>query len=337
MELKSKEKPIDLEKEVFNIKNKSMPNGSWLWWFWLFFFNNPKNSEKPRQLMILWSTRNSKEMECNNLKIKINQNPNRSILNGVVAAWYFDGEKMNHSFLLEPCNFKIKDKELSSDSTVPTYFSVDKNKNIVKIGNKFEFITKAENKHSFTSPIYQTNTYISNKGYTMLKLNHLNLNGKVENKPIHGSAYFQRVLVNSPLSSWYWGLVHFENGGVMTYFNPYFLGKSFRKDISFFDGKEMHKFDDIILKKNGEKTPSFIVSGENKNEKINFIVNSYSHSSWTLKKKSLGIIPSKLIYNEYPSVVSEFKLINKKTGEKITLENLGKAVGNVEHGIGLLF
>ena len=335
MMLKNKDEFVDLEKKVFDIKNESMPPGSWLWWFWLFFFNNPNNPEKPRQLMILWSTRNAKEMECNNLKIKLRQYPNRSIFHGAVAAWYFDGEKMHHNFLLEPCNIRINDKELYSESTVPTYFSIG-SKNIVKIGNRFELITKAENKHAFTSPVYQKNTYVGDKGYVMLKLNHLNLSGKVDNKPIHGSAYFQRVSVNSPLPCWYWGLVHFENGGVMTYFNPYFLGKSFRKDISFFDGEKMHKFDDMILKKRGEKTPSFIVSGENKNEKISFTISSYSHSSWTFKKKSLGFIPNKLVYREYPAFVSDFKLTNKKTGENINLENLGKSVGNVEHTTGFL-
>jgi len=334
--LKSKINIIDIEKKVFDIKNEPMPKGAWWWWFWLFFFDNPKNPEKPRQLMILWSTKNSKEIECNNLKIRLKPSLDRSNLCGAVAAWYFDGEKMHHNLLLEQCNINISEKELSSNSSTPTYFSINKNKNTIRIGNDFEFIAEAGNKHEFTKPLYQTSTYVGNKGYVIMKLNHLDLIGKVKNDPIKGSAYFQRVFINSLLPSWYWGLVHFENGSVLTYFKPYFLGKSIKKDISFFDGKKMHDFANIKLKKIGKDIPTFIVSGKNESEEIKFTLNSYSHSSWSFKKKSLGLVPVKLVYNEYPAVVSDFELKNKKTGEKIDLEDLGSSVGNAEHGTGFM-
>jgi len=328
---------FDIEQKIFDVKNEPMPKGAWWWWFWLFFFNNPNNPEKPRQLMILWSTKNSKKIECNNLKIKLDHSMDRNNLSGAVASWYFDGEKMHHNFLLEKCNIKISDKKLSSNSITPTSFSINKNKHIVKIGNDFEFIAEAKNKHDFTKPNYQSSTFIGKRGYFIMKLNHLNLSGTIKNEPIHGSAYFQRVFVHCPMPSWYWGLIHFENGGILTYFKPYFFGKTIKKDISFFDGKKIHDFNNIKLIKIGNDTPIFKVSGENENEKINFIVNSYSHSSWSFRKKSLGIFPNKLVYNEYPAIVSDFNLINNRTGKKIVLDDLGKSVGNAEHGTGLLF
>ena len=132
-----------MEGKIFNIKNESMPRGAWWWWFWLFFFNNPKNPAKPRQLMILWSTKNEREVDCNNLKINIKLPIDKKNLNGAVAAWYFDGEKMHHNFLLETCDIKINDRKLSTASTIPTSFSIDGKRSIVKIGKDFEFIAES--------------------------------------------------------------------------------------------------------------------------------------------------------------------------------------------------
>jgi len=297
MKLKNKVNSIDLERKVFDIKNEPRLQGAW-WWFWLFFFNNPKNPEKPRQLMILWSTKNVKEIDCNNLKIKLNHSQDMNKLDGAVAAWYFDGERMHHNFLLEQCHINVSDKEISSNSTIPTFFSINKTKNTINIGNNFEFITETGNKYDFTIPTYHSHTYFGNMGYSMIRLNRLNLKGKIKNKPIHGSAFFQRVFLNAPAIPWYWGIFHFENGGILSYFNLHLLGKSLSKSISLFDGNKMHEFKDINVEKSGENTPTFIISGENKHEKINFTINSYSHSSWIFRKKVLRIIPNKLIYND---------------------------------------
>jgi hypothetical protein len=332
--MKSKVGPVGIEK-IFDIENEPMPNGAWWWWFWLFFFDNPKNPEKPRQLMILWSTKNVREIDCNGVRLKIKPSKDRRNLCGAVAAWYFDGENMNHNLLLEQCNINISDKGIYSDSATPTCFSVDENKNMVKIGNDFEFIAEIKTKHEFIKPTYQSSTYIGNRGYSIIKLNHLGLSGRIKNKPIHGSAYFQRIFLSVPPPPWYWGIFHFENGGVLSYFNPHLLGKSLKKDISFFDGEEMHKFSDINVNRSGEDTPTFTITGENKQEKIKFIVNSYSHSSWTFKKKFLKIIPNKLTYNEYPAVISGLKLTDRKTGKNIPL-SLGSSVGNAEHTTGFL-
>jgi len=353
MKPKIKRAIIDPEALVFDLQNEPMPRGAWWWWFWLFFFNNPKNPGKPRQLMILWSTKNVKEIDCNDLKINLTPNSNRSVLDGAVASWYFDGEKMHHNFLLEQCHININksDNKLYTDSTTPTSFSIDKTKNIIKIGNDFEFIAEPKYKNKFTLPSYHSNNYISSRGYSIIRLNHLDLRGKVKGnnesdesdgnneftESIHGSAYFQRVFVSTPSPAWYWGIFHFENGGILTYFNPYVSKMSLKKDISFFDGKKLHEFVDITVKRTGGEIPIFIVSGENEDEKIKFMVNSYSHSSWTFRKKTLGIIPNKLIYNEYPAVISELELINKGTMKKIVLEDLGKSVGNAEHATGFLF
>ncbi len=326
---------VDMHK-VFDIKNEHMPKGAWWWWFWLFFIDSPKKAEKPRQLMILWSTKNEKKMDCNSLKINFNHTPDRSRLDGVVAAWYFDGGKMHHNYILEQCALNITQKQITSDSKTLTSFTITKTGSIINIGNDFEFITKPKNKHRFTKPTHHSHTYPGSKGYSIIRQNHVNFTGKLKNKPIRGTAYFQRVFVNAPAIPWYWGIFHFKNNSILTYINAHLLGKSFKKGITFFDGKELHEFIDITIKKLKQSPPTFKISGQNSREKINFTVNSYSHSSWTFKKKTSKIIPNKLIYNEYPATISDLKLTDKKTGKNLILNDPGKSVGNAEYTTGLL-
>lgn len=331
-----KSESVDFRKKVFDIKQEPMPRGAWWWWFWLFFFDNPKNPAKPRQLMILWSAKNVKEIDCNGLKIQSGNSGDRSKLRGAVAAWYFDGEKMHHNFILEPCDIRINGSRLSTASETPTSFSIDAKRSVVKIGKGFEFIAEENGKHGFKTASYHSNNIIGDKGYSIMKVNRADLSGKVNGKPIRGTAYFQRVFVNAPAIPWYWGIFHFGNGGVLTYTNQLVFGKSMKKDISFFDGKVMHRFDTMNVKRSGDDIPAFMITGENGTERISFSVQSYEHSSWTFRKKSFGFIPNKLVYNEYPAVISGFEMVNKKTGKRVVLKALGKSVGNAEHTTGFL-
>ena len=333
---KSGSGPVSLMGKVFDIRDAPMPRGAWWWWFWLFFFDNPSNPAKPRQLMILWSTKNEREIDCNGMKIESGVSQDRRMLHGAVASWYFDGERMHHNFLLERCDMDVTDKRLSARSDTPTSFAVEGNRNVVRIGDDFEFVANSGDRHAFAKPTYHSHTYFGNKGYSLLRCNRLDLSGRVEGRPIRGSAYFQRVFVNAPSPSWYWGIFHFEKGGILTYFNPHLLGKSVKKDVSFFDGREVHEFTGMEVNRTGGDLPAFEVSGAGGDERIRFVVNPYSHSSWTFRKKAWGIIPNRLVYNEYPAVISLLELANRKTGKRIVLEDLGRAVGNAEHTTGLL-
>ena len=325
----------NFEQKIFDVINEPMPKGAWLWWFWLFFIKSAKNNTQPRQLMILWSTKNERKIECNNLSFGFKQPINKTRFDGTVAAWYFDGKQMHHNFLLEQCNLSISDKKLSSDSTTKTSYLVNKTENIIKIGDDFEFTAKMEGNHNFLKPSHGSLKHFG-KGYSIIRINKLKLTGKLKNEKINGSAYLQRVFVNSPTAPWYWGIFHFDKGGIINYFNPHLFGKSLKKQILFFDGNKTHEFRDMKIKRVEGKLPIFGVHGENKQEKIRFKVNPYSHSSWTFKKKSLSIFPSKLIYNEYPAIISDLYITNKKTGKIISIKGLGNNIGNAEYGKGIL-
>ncbi|MCD6496570.1 MAG: hypothetical protein J7K54_04835 [Candidatus Aenigmarchaeota archaeon] len=327
---------VDFAKKVFDIRHEPMPKGSWWWWFWLFFFNNPKNPDKPRQLMILWSAKNEKTIYCNDMKLDIKLPLDRTNLDGAVAAWYFDGNRMHHNFLLDKCHIKVGKDSISTDSKTPTSFAVNGTKSVVRIGRKMEFIAKENTGDSFKKSLYHSDKLLGNMGYSILKLNHTELTGKLEGKNIKGTAYFQRVFVNAPAIPWYWGIFHFEKGAAMTYTNHFVFGKNVKKDISFFDGKDMHIFKNMKVVRKGTDIPNFEVSGENEKSRISFTVKSYAHSSWIFRKRAFGLIPNRLVYNEYPATISDIMLEDRKTGKKKTSEDFGTAVGNAEHTTGLL-
>ncbi|MFH1229838.1 MAG: hypothetical protein V1678_05460 [Candidatus Aenigmatarchaeota archaeon] len=323
--------------KIFDIKNESMSKGAWWWWFCLFFIDDKNNPNTPKQLMVLWSTKNSKSFWCNDIKMEMCKPSSNDTIPGAVASWYFDGQKMQQPLLFEQCNLKLSSNILVSDSSTPTSFSMEGGKGVVKIGDDFELNVEVENNHDFTKPLYASHSYLFNKGYSMIRLIHLKLTGKIKGENISGSAFFHRIFVNLPSPSWHWGLFHFKNGGILTYYNPYIFKKSMKKDITLFDGNCIHEFVDIKVKKKDECFPVFHVSGENDCEKIEFTVKTYSQASWTFKKRSIGFIPNKLVYNEYPSFISDLKLVDKKTGKNINLDYLGSSVGNTEYTTGMLF
>jgi hypothetical protein len=203
-----------------------------------------------------------------------------------------------------------------------------------------EFRATHVHRGDFARPEYHKNRILGNMGYNILRLNHFDLSGKVDGKKITGTGYFQRVFVNAPSVPWFWGCFHFENGGMLTYFNPRVFGVSIKKDIAFFDGKDMHRFRDIKVRRSdagGEfERPEFHISGEDGKESIEFTVSSYEHSSWTFRKKTRGIIPNKLVYNEYPAWIRHIRLTDKATGKIRTEKDFGAAIGNAEHTTGML-
>lgn len=340
MKFKDKKISVDLEEEVFKIDKDESVDGAWLWWFWLFFIDDPKKVEKPRQLAILWSWKDEKTINCNGRKFEF-EGTEKGDLEGVVAAWYFDGERMNHNFLLNKRDLKIGPSSIETEGETPTSFQIEGQRCKVKIGDEFHFSAKPRDEYEFDINSKSSGDYPLGLNYSMLKSNRLDLESKIKGEGATGSAYFQHVFVNAPAPSWYWGIFHFENGGILDYYKPHMLGKTLKKEIAFFDGRENHHFNDIKvdIEKRG-KLPLFHVSAESESneedKRINFTVKPYSKSSWKFKKKIAKIIPNKLTYREYPAEISELELVNRKKDRKVTLDDLGKSIGNAEYTTGML-
>jgi hypothetical protein len=325
---------IDLEKSAFEFSEESYPPGAWWWWFWMFFIDNPKDPERPRQLMILWSIKNTKEIVCNGKPMTFPEKNDFNDLTGVQAAWYYDGETMHHNHILEKGRLRLTGNTLEMDGETPTRFSIHGKKSTVTIGESMSLTVEEPEGHPFNSASYHKNTFIGDRGYSIMKVNRGRLRGLLDGGEISGTAYFQRVFVNAPAVPWYWGIFHLTNGGTLTYTNQRILGKSLKKDISYHDGKTLHRIKDIKVGKTNDKHPTFRIWGEDDNGIIAFTIKSYSHSFWEFTQKKMWAIPNRLTYNEYPATIEDFTFEDKKTREKTTMEYAG--YGNAEHTTGYL-
>lgn len=324
-------KIVELRDSMFNLDDP-MSSGAWFWWFCSFFFENPKNPKKPREVVIVWTTKNVEGVDEDGIGIVFKRKDD----NGAVASWYFDGEKMRHNIVLEKCKIRLARDRLSSESMTPTSYSVGKEGCRIKIGDDFEFFAKPLKRNKLASPRYHLTKVFGKNGISGIEAKKLEVKGVVEGEPITGTAYFQKVFANVPLFPWNWGVFHFENEGILTYNNHTVLWHVGGKDISFFDGKDYHNFTDMDVRISKGRYPKFEVVGENQKEKMSFTAKAYAHSSWVFKEKIFGFMGNQLTYNEYPAIVTDLKLVNKKNGKETNLKQLGKNMGNIEHGTGSL-
>jgi len=77
---------------------------SWHWWWWLVMLPCPKHPERSRQLMILWSTKNTplidvNEKLWNGAGVRVGEGT--QTLSGMVASWWYDGETMHEPLELQ--------------------------------------------------------------------------------------------------------------------------------------------------------------------------------------------------------------------------------------------
>ncbi len=271
--------------------------GAWLWWFWLFFIHDDQTARtgKCRQIMILWSIKLDKRIQCNRLDIQVPE-PVRSIpagggsgarhiLDGATAAWYFDGKKMHDDFILEPgemhldpcarsldapgLSFGSHSARRAGDST-STSFRQEGEEFITTIRTpqiSFEFHARQSDTHPALGPTH--NKTIFPAGLALVegtRLERMDLSGfefagkmqegsqgkemagrqekttgsgesgglakaagRINKKKIHGTAYFQKILMAAPPPQWYWGLYHFPDGSMATYMQTY-VGAATLKD-----------------------------------------------------------------------------------------------------------
>ena len=73
---------------------------TWDWWWWLVMWPSEKHPGRSEQLMVLWSTKETPLISVNNHLWAAAKKPNSTeedllVLPGMVAGWYYDGEKIN--------------------------------------------------------------------------------------------------------------------------------------------------------------------------------------------------------------------------------------------------
>ena len=357
-------------KNIWSLKTDDMLQGlSWHWWWWIFFIDNPSNPSKPKQLMILWSTKQVEQIEVNDKLWKQKKPPsyeNGTLkFNGMVAAWWFDGEKMVEPLVLEGSDFEVKKNggsgELNPLLKGKDYRFYGNSKryhvNIVDENNDFRFELTPWNPYLQNHRFNEQN-YIRDYNYNILKIYGMKLKGLIDGEEVTGSGYFQRVSVNSPAMPWYWGLIHCEDGSFLQYFKPFIGPQIFRSkpkqnsnlefgDISlskhlvfYHKGTDTeYRFDkkdiDIVYHTDND-LPIVEVKGEDDHKKLNLVLQAYSRAYWKFKQPRKYLMKSILFYNEYPAIVKDFDFTLKNEGLKVEKRDIGKTYSNFEHSWGKL-
>ncbi len=324
----------EIIQKIFDLKSHSFGRFGWVWWFWLFFFENPLNPEKPRQATIIWSAKND-VLNCNEIELgKRNPLKDDGSLQGAVTAWYFDGQKMHENILLN--NVEINQTPMNLFTSFPnTSFCFKNGLFEVTLNNAMKFEALLEDGKEFTVPSIKKTKHLG-LGYEMIEMKNLKLKAMVDGKVSEGTAMFQKVFLNAPPIPWYWGVFHFENGAFLSYFNPYILVNSVKKNVSFYDGKKLHEFNDVSVKKINGSLPKFYVKAKDNEKTIEFMVETYSKTVWKFRKKKFGLIPLKFDYRQYPAILSSFKFKDLKSSLTFSEKDLGKGIGNAEHSTGIL-
>jgi hypothetical protein len=315
--------------------------------------------------MILWSTKNAKKVSVDDVDFEndlvIKKTKDRDEFKGMTAAWYYNGKKMDNHFVLEGSDFVIERKGRGGrivPQTKDKYIHSGDGKTYNVLIEKPDITMNFDIsplKEGFAKIRRETQSYFKTDfGYDLTEINRANFKGYIKKgskkEDIKGTAYLQQVRVNAPAPPWYWGINHFQDGSILTYYEPHLglpilrrsrkphsslLNGKFvmHKDIKFYpaEDKKLYRMRDIKVERefNSKGLPVFHVSGKYKDMKAKFTCDSYSEVCWEFRH--LG---SKLFYNEYPVSITEFSF--KKGSKEFTLDDLGYGYGNSEHSWGIL-
>lgn len=283
---------------------------------------------------------------------------------GLAASWYYDGNEMHDPLFVDHGDLfstwtsgggKIRvrgESDYSFDALSTPY-----NVNFARAdsGVRIQISPWTD----FLSRVTETGkTYFRHLGYKMHKIRGSKVHGHLrvgdKSETVEGTAYFQKVRINSPTSPWYWGIFHSENGSYIDYFMPHIGPPALRRTTShrsiwdwgekmlskgwqFYDAStgRMHHIKRVRIKRRYEgDLPVFTLVAEGGGEWAEMEMESYARAYWEVRQPFLRVLNNVLYYNEYPVNVTEFFL--KSATEEIQLEDLGRVVGNCEHAWGLV-
>ena len=225
---------------------------TWDWWWWLVMLRNPDNPDQSKQLMTLWSTKDTPYIEVDNHPWIPEGTPNTDsdggmILAGMVAAWYFDGEKMWDPIVLKSTKMlalnsehklwsgerskgdgaiiPICEKDLSmglENSCKSFWLKLESDDEFVEKGAPKKFDLKFEPWNKAVSTVKNAHKkYSAEMGYDILRIHGALASGKIDGEKVSGTAYFQKVCVQAPSPPWYWGMLHFSDGSYLDWFVPH--------------------------------------------------------------------------------------------------------------------
>lgn len=283
--------PAEIAEKVWNLNLSEKIRGlTWWWWWWIFFIDNPDDPARPRQLMILWSTKNCDRIRVMDFDwerrggITRDRDPvtreNRMAFNGMTAVWYYDGKRMYDPFLLTENDFRVNWKNSGELRPLgggdlrffggPAEYTV----RVQEPERGFDFTFKMSPWSDFLStPRYASRHYTGRYGYNILRFYGMKMEGSLttptDRETFSGTAYFQKVMVNAPTIPWYWVVLHSERGHYIDYFRPHVGlqmlrrterprsrldrdGLPLSRGLQFYDPEAdtLHRFKRMTVKKN---------------------------------------------------------------------------------------
>ncbi len=358
--------------EVWDIdRSHEVKRRTWWWYWWIFYLKNPENPTRPRQLMVLWATRNAKKVYVNGEKWfnreGIEKGENEVTFPGLSAGWYYDGNAM-HDPLFQVSSpvrafWNSEHGEVTTKKEMHSrlfYENMSYHLDLKKEGLDVQ-IDMTPWTEELSRAVPTGRQYFGNLGYKMYKIRGMRAKGSIlyggKTIEVEGTAYFQKVRINSPTSPWYWAAFHGENGEFMDYFVPHMGLPVFRRGLEhksifdrwekhlsnsfeFYDPQEKryHSLKGIKIERRYENDlPIFTLSGRDGNTNLKAELTTYSRAYWIVKQPLLGAFSTTLVYNEYPAVMTGFSLKYGSNGEReIRLSDIGQMVGNCEHAWGIV-
>ena len=93
-----------------------IPRLSW-WWYWVIMFvPDPDNPGRSRQLMVLWSTKETPAIRVSGhwwkpgSRMSIDEHGGH-VIPGMVCAWWYDGKRMFEPLVIRECRMALVNAE----------------------------------------------------------------------------------------------------------------------------------------------------------------------------------------------------------------------------------
>ncbi len=230
-----------------------LPRLSWWWWWVILFIPDPDNPSRSRQLMVLWSSKETPAIRVNDhwwkpgSRMRVDENRGH-VVPGMVCSWWYDGKEMHEPLLMKECKmFSLDDKHPlwpiegngeGSGAVIPLVDD-DLSLGLTKGNKKFwlnltssEAAQKKGAPKSFKAELtpwwgppskltYKNNVFFSDMGYDILRIQGTKASIKIDNEDFEGTGYFQKVSVQAPTLPWFWGMLHFDDGSYLDWFMPH--------------------------------------------------------------------------------------------------------------------
>ncbi len=231
----------------------SLPRLSWWWWWVILFIPDPDNPSRSRQLMVLWSSKETPAIRVNDhwwkpgSRMRVDEHKGH-VVPGMVCSWWYDGKEMHEPLIMKECKMvSLDDKHplwpsegsgKGSGAVVPL-LDDDLSLGLTEGNKKFWLnLTSDEAAQKNGAPrsikaeltpwwgppsqlTYKNNVFFSNMGYDILRIQGTKASVVIDGENFEGTGYFQKVSVQAPTVPWFWGMLHFDDGSYLDWFMPH--------------------------------------------------------------------------------------------------------------------